>query len=167
MKLGPLKQLTRNSVDFEPTTAMNYEVVKHLFNSTKFAFHTWDLAGSVHLRSMWQHYYTSVRVDVVVFVVDALDKTRLDEARETFQCLLHDPALATACKIVLLNVKGPEDPEGAAARTASLRAKLGLAESAHCRAVKVIEVNPEHENAGIKPALDWICQKLMKIDVDE
>jgi len=154
MKLGPLTQLTRGNVDFEPTAAMNYEVVKVVSQGSKFHMHVWDLSGNVHLRSMWQHYCTSVRVDAVFFVVDANDKARFDEAREALQQVLHSPALAQAVKLVILNVKGADAEEQTA-----LAQHLGVPE-AH-RSIRVFEVNPEDNNRGVQAALEWVCHRLV------
>ena len=41
------------------------------------------------------------------------------------------------------------------------QAKLGLTDSMPYRAVNVVEVNPEFDNRGIKPALDWVCKRLV------
>jgi len=58
----------------------------------------------------------------VFFVIDYLDKNRLDEARDVFQSILHNPSLSNAVKVVILNVKGPVEPDdSASSRIAAMR----------------------------------------------
>lgn len=172
-KLGDLRNLTRSEVNFEPTPAFNYEVVPRTYEAKKFALHMWDLSGNVHLRPMWQHFFNSAKPDVVAFVVDALDETRLEEAREELQLVLHNPALTNTIKVVLLNLKGTEESLTTAspARVAYLQSRLGLSPNSSggtayaksvSASVRLIEVNLGHQNMGINAALNYICKRFME-----
>ncbi len=50
----------------------------------------WDLGGQAGLRSIWDKYYADSHA--VMFVVDATDEARLDEAKHAL-----DTALASRC----------------------------------------------------------------------
>ena len=52
-------------------------------------------------------FFNSSNPRVVIFVIDANDKNRFDEAREEFQRILHEPSLNDCVKIVLANLKKP------------------------------------------------------------
>ena len=50
---------------------------------SKFAIEAYDLGGSKRIRRIWENYYAEVHG--IVFVVDAADENRLEEARTTLQ----------------------------------------------------------------------------------
>ena len=52
-----------------------------------------DLGGHRQVRRVWREYYDAV--DAVVFMVDATDVGRLDEARTELQSLMTDDGLIT------------------------------------------------------------------------
>merc|ERR1712032_682106 len=64
-------------------------------------FQTFDLGGHETARRIWRDYYASV--DGIVYLVDAADRTRFQEAREELQRLLEEPCLATVPILVLGN----------------------------------------------------------------
>jgi len=64
-------------------------------------FRTFDLGGHETARRIWKDYYTTV--NGIVFIVDAADRTRFEEAREELQALLREPALEDVPVVVLGN----------------------------------------------------------------
>jgi ADP-ribosylation factor related protein 1 len=58
-----------------PTVGMN--LAKITYNGSKVIF--WDLGGQMKMRSMWEKYYEES--NCVIFVIDAADVGRLDEAK--------------------------------------------------------------------------------------
>ena len=68
----------------------------------------WDVGDGLRPRNMWRNVSPGVRA--VLFVVDASDRERLEEASLMLRCLLREPVLAGACWIVLGN---KEDVDGA------------------------------------------------------
>mmetsp|Transcript_27741 Transcript_27741/g.79679 ORF Transcript_27741/g.79679 Transcript_27741/m.79679 type:complete len:196 (-) Transcript_27741:107-694(-) len=64
-------------------------------------FQTWDLGGHETARRLWRDYYAAV--DGIVFLVDAADRTRFQEAKEELSHLLDDQALASVPFVVLGN----------------------------------------------------------------
>lgn len=64
-------------------------------------FKTFDLGGHETARRIWKDYLTTI--DAVVFLVDAADRTRFDEAAEELRGLLESEELATVPFVVFGN----------------------------------------------------------------
>eukprot|EP01104_Vermistella_antarctica_P018958 TRINITY_DN721_c0_g1_i1.p1 TRINITY_DN721_c0_g1~~TRINITY_DN721_c0_g1_i1.p1 ORF type:complete len:231 (-),score=27.79 TRINITY_DN721_c0_g1_i1:88-780(-) len=73
----------------------------------------WDLGGQVSLRSIWDKYFR--QASGLVFVVDAADETKLEDARSTIETLLHSedlqgvPLLLMANKQDLPHARSPSE----------------------------------------------------------
>ena len=102
-----------------PTIGFNVETVqptKHV------SFTVWDVGGQDKIRVLWKHYYTNT--DGLVFVVDSVDHTRFQEAREELEGVLRSeemngvPVLIMANKQDMPNARTPAD----------IASKLGLHE---------------------------------------
>jgi hypothetical protein len=46
-------------------------------------FTVWDVGGQEKLRPLWKHYFSNT--DALIYVVDCLDKDRIDRAAAEFQ----------------------------------------------------------------------------------
>jgi len=64
-------------------------------------FRTYDLGGHETARRIWKDYFATV--DGIIFLVDAADRTRFQEAREELGRLIDDPTLANVPFVVLGN----------------------------------------------------------------
>ncbi|CAE8611297.1 unnamed protein product [Polarella glacialis] len=64
-------------------------------------FRTYDLGGHETARRIWKDYFATV--DGIIFLVDAADRTRFQEAREELSGLLEDQALSSVPFIVMGN----------------------------------------------------------------
>merc|ERR1712241_254582 len=62
-------------------------------------FQTFDLGGHETARRIWKDYFAAM--DGVVFLVDAADRTRFQEAQEEFHRLLEEPSLAQVPILIL------------------------------------------------------------------
>jgi len=83
-------------------------------------FCTFDLGGHETARRIWKDYVSGC--DGVVFLVDAADRTRFEEAKEEISRLLEDPAIAQ----VPIAVLGNKIDIPVAASEDELRHGLGL-----------------------------------------
>jgi len=83
-------------------------------------FRTYDLGGHETARRIWKDYFASI--DGIIFIVDAADKTRFQEAKEELSGLLEDQALANVPFVVL----GNKIDIPVAASEEELRYSLGL-----------------------------------------
>uniref|UniRef100_A0A6B2G894 ADP-ribosylation factor-like protein 6 n=1 Tax=Myxobolus squamalis TaxID=59785 RepID=A0A6B2G894_MYXSQ len=61
----------------------------------------WDVGGQESFRNLWQHYYESA--SCVIFVIDATDKDRLQDAIDSIKSVVEQPLLAGRPFQVLLN----------------------------------------------------------------
>jgi len=64
-------------------------------------FRTYDLGGHETARRIWKDYFATV--DGIIFLVDAADRTRFQEAREELSRLLEEQSLANVPFVVLGN----------------------------------------------------------------
>eukprot|EP00439_Symbiodinium_sp_Y106_P055755 s876_g7.t1 len=83
-------------------------------------FRTYDLGGHETARRIWKDYFATV--DGIVFLVDAADRTRFQEANEELNGLLNEQALASVPFVVL----GNKIDIPTAASEDELRNSLGL-----------------------------------------
>merc|ERR1712137_743038 len=83
-------------------------------------FRTYDLGGHETARRIWKDYFATV--DGIIFIVDAADRTRFQEAKEELSGLLEDQALANVPFVVL----GNKIDIPTAASEDELRSVLGL-----------------------------------------
>lgn len=61
----------------------------------------WDVGGQKSLRSYWKNYFECT--DGLMWVVDSVDKMRLDACREELHKLLNEERLFGATLLILAN----------------------------------------------------------------
>ena len=59
----------------------------------------WDVGGHAKHRPFWRHYYTGT--EGLIFVVDASDSQRIEEASEELRTALSDNQLVAAAILIL------------------------------------------------------------------
>ena len=83
--------------DTIPTIGFNFRRVR----KGKVSFNVWDLGGQERFRDSWEKYCR--QADVIIFVVDSVDMTTMDEARRNLHTLLDWPTLQGIPLLVLGN----------------------------------------------------------------
>ena len=83
--------------DSIPTIGFNYRRVK----KGSVNINVWDLGGQERFRESWWKYCK--QSDVIIFVIDSVDLSLMDEARKSLHTLLEWPSLAGIPLLVLGN----------------------------------------------------------------
>ncbi|GLE03686.1 hypothetical protein PINS_up012588 [Pythium insidiosum] len=110
-----------------PTIGFNVES----FQYKNIEFTAWDIGGQSKLRPLWKFYYQGC--DAVVFVVDAADRFRIDEAAMELHSVFQHEELRQAKLLVFANKQ--DQPDCMSAQ--EIAAKLNLpavTKNAHFRA---------------------------------
>lgn len=132
-----------------PTIGFNVETFKY----KNIEFTAWDIGGQSKLRSLWKHYYQGV--DAVIYVVDAADRFRIEEARMELHCVFEADELRDCKLLVYANKQDHPDcmplPE--------LREKMQLDR---------VTRNPTHiqqtvavSGEGVYEGLTWLSKAIM------
>jgi len=80
-----------------PTIGFNVETIQY----KKTEFTIWDVGGQGRIRPLWRHYTTNT--DCLIFVIDATDNERIQEATEELQALMADDGLDNAAILIYSN----------------------------------------------------------------
>ncbi|KAJ9450335.1 ADP-ribosylation factor-like protein 1 [Diplonema papillatum] len=84
-------------VESSPTVGFNLETLQY----KSVTFQVWDMGGQTHLRPMWRCYYDDTQA--VIWVLDAVDTTRLGVSRQELYMLLAEEELKDAVLLILAN----------------------------------------------------------------
>ncbi|KAI8620522.1 ADP-ribosylation factor family-domain-containing protein [Chytriomyces sp. MP71] len=144
------KEIPIHADKIAPTVGLNIGTID--LNATCINF--WDLGGQQELRRLWKKYYSESHA--VLFVCDASDLDRIEEARATFETIIATEELEGVPMLLLAN---KSDKPGAIS-VAHLKeifnpvaAKLGARDS------KVLSVSAL-EGTGVREAMDWLFLRL-------
>nr|QXF29034.1 Arf1c [Gefionella okellyi] len=80
-----------------PTIGFNCEQLKY----KNLEMTMWDVGGQTKIRRLWRYYYENT--DIVIFVVDSADRSRLDEAAEELHNVLQDDMMRNVKLLVFAN----------------------------------------------------------------
>jgi len=80
-----------------PTVGLN--VGKIEYENSKINF--WDLGGQKELQKLWKEYYNECHG--IVFIVDSVDKERIEECKETFENIISDDSIEGVPVLMLAN----------------------------------------------------------------
>lgn len=131
-----------------PTIGFNVETFKY----KNIEFTAWDIGGQGKLRPLWKFYLQNT--DAVMFVVDASDRFRIEEAAEELRRLFEYDELRDAKLLVYAN---KQDHPGCMS-VHEVREKLNL---------DAVTRNPKHTQAaiavsgeGVYEGLEWLSKTL-------
>eukprot|EP00026_Physarum_polycephalum_P014510 Phypoly_transcript_15032.p1 GENE.Phypoly_transcript_15032~~Phypoly_transcript_15032.p1 ORF type:complete len:188 (+),score=21.38 Phypoly_transcript_15032:252-815(+) len=80
-----------------PTIGFNVESITY----KEIKFTVWDVGGQDKIRGLWRHYYQNV--SGMIFVMDANDRDRLEEASKELSRLLGEEELKNIVLLILAN----------------------------------------------------------------
>jgi len=118
------------------------------------ALSQWDVGGQHKIRPLWRHYYTNT--DALIYVVDAADSERLDEAKEELHRLLIDDELRNCPVLIFANKM--DLPKALSVK--DVAAGLGL-DKLRNRAWHV-QGTMAVKGEGLYEGLDWVSTQLKK-----
>jgi small GTP-binding protein len=137
-----------------PTIGFNVEIVDH----ENVSLTVWDVGGQDKIRPLWRHYYA--KTEAVVFVVDAANSERLDEAREWLQRVCSEEELDG---VPLLVVANKQDLPGALSAP-ELEEALKLPAFARERQWAVLPTSAISDSAdGLADVLGWLAERNIEI----
>ena len=132
----------------------NHEPTRHAHNEElqmgSVQFHTYDLGGHLAARRVWKDYF--VKVDGIVFLVDAADCNRFEESKQELTSMLSSNELKNVPFLVLGN---KIDKKGAVSER-ELRHYLGLNQTSG----KSIKSNNNQD--GIRPIELFMCSVIKR-----
>lgn len=148
MYLAALYKLKLGSAeDTVPTVGFNVETIKY----RNILINAWDVGGQERLRALWRHYFSGT--DVLVFVVDSADTTRIDKAKAELYKVLADKELKDCDMVILAN---KQDLEGAIDPQEIIdRFDLKSLETHQWKIIPTVAT----EGTGLPELLDWISSK--------
>nr|QXF29033.1 Arf1b [Gefionella okellyi] len=80
-----------------PTIGFNCEQLKY----KNLEMTMWDVGGQTKIRRLWRHYYQNT--DIVIFVVDSADRSRIEEAADELHHVLQDDMMRDVKVLVFAN----------------------------------------------------------------
>jgi len=141
-----LKFLKHN--EFQPTIpTLGYEVETVPVGNVQ--FNIWDVGGQEKVRPQWRHYFTGA--DGLIFVIDAADSERLDEAGVELHRILVDDQMEDAILLVFAN---KQDLPGAVGQ-AEIITRLQLNQLKNRQ--WAVQVCTAKEGTGLKDGLTWLA----------
>lgn len=129
-----------------PTIGFNVET----FEYKNIKFTAWDIGGQEKIRSLWMHYLFNN--DAVIFVVDAADLERIDEAKEALHLIFEAEELADTKLLVYANKQ--DQPNALSAEELRERMELPEATKNPTRVQPCIATTGD----GLYEGLDWLSK---------
>jgi ADP-ribosylation factor 1/2 len=135
-----------------PTVGFNVETVqyKHV------ELNMWDVGGQDKIRALWKHYYANT--DAIIYVVDAADRERFEEASEELHKLLQAEELSKACVLVYANKR--DLPGSASAAEVAKALQLNTLR----RRDWFVQDSVATVGDGLYEGLDWLCDNIRKAE---
>ncbi|CAG8440318.1 7600_t:CDS:10, partial [Ambispora gerdemannii] len=128
-----------------PTIGFNVETVTY----KNIKFQVWDLGeGQTSIRPYWRCYYANT--DAVIYVVDSVDRDRINTAREELHAMLEEEELRESALLVFAN---KQDMDGAMSVTeVSDSLRLDTLKNRQWTIYKTSAVKGD----GLTEGLDWL-----------
>eukprot|EP00392_Amoebophrya_sp_AT5.2_P005170 g5179.t1 len=128
-----------------PTIGFNVETVQY----KNITFQVWDLGGQSSIRPYWRCYFPNT--NAIIYVVDSIDKERLQDAKEELSLMLGEEELKSVPLLILAN----KQDLPSAMNAAEVSEGLGLTEI-RSRQWAIFQTSALR-GTGILEGLDWLC----------
>ncbi|CAE7723566.1 ARF1 [Symbiodinium sp. CCMP2592] len=130
-----------------PTIGFNVETVEH----KNVSFTVWDVGGHDKICAIWRQHYHGAKG--LIFVVDSIDRDRIQKAREEFNKMLRADEMRKAVVLVFANKQDLPN----AMTTAEVTEKLGLND---LHRQWFIQSACATTGEGLHEGLDWLSRTL-------
>ena len=134
-----------------PTLGFNVEKVQY----KNVVFTVWDVGGQEKLRPLWRHYFNNT--DGLIFVVDCLDRDRVQRAKEEFYSIINDAFMKNSAILIFAN---KQDLRGAMT-TSEIVAAFDLPNLRGRR--WHVQASCATQGLGLYEGLDWLSSTLTKM----
>ena len=134
-----------------PTVGFNVEELEY----KQLRMTIWDIGGQSKLRKLWRYYYQGT--DAIIFIIDASDLDRIEEAKYELANMLSEDQLRNSTLLVFANKM--DIPHALSA--SQLATKLDL--DSKCRATGrqwYIQSSCATSGEGLYEGLDWLDNAL-------
>ncbi|XP_076237677.1 E3 ubiquitin-protein ligase TRIM23 isoform X2 [Calliopsis andreniformis] len=133
-----------------PTIGFNVESLEY----KNLVFTLWDVGGQQKFRPLWKHYYHNTQA--VIFVVDASNRSRFEEAKNELSKIVNERELKDALFLIYAN---KQDTVGCAS-VEELTEILCLQKLCCGRAWHIQGSSLVSDAGGCIQGLDWLTQQL-------
>jgi len=131
-----------------PTVGFNVETITY----KEIKFTVWDVGGQDKIRALWRHYFQNI--SGMIFVIDANDRDRLEEASRELSVLLGYEELQTIILLILANKQDLPNAMNGKELAESLRMSRYKALNWHIQPCCAVNGN------GLNEGLDWLSKTL-------
>lgn len=133
------------------STGFNVEKVQY----KNVMFTVWDVGGQEKLRPLWRHYFNNT--DGLIYVVDSLDKDRIDRAATEFHSIINDPFMRNSAILVFANKQDMKNCMSAAEVAEALGMHTLKGRRWHVQSAVATQ------GLGLYEGLDWLSSTLKSL----
>ncbi|XP_064603073.1 ADP-ribosylation factor-like protein 3 [Liolophura sinensis] len=143
-KTSLLSFMSKQEIVHQPTPTDGFNVMC-IQNENK-AINIWEVGGSENIRAYWKNFIQDT--NILVFVVDSADRSRVEEAGNALKSILREEKLASVPVLVIAN---KQDVPQALSKDIIIK-KMGLNEipENHCLSVLETQVPPNGDIKGVE-----------------
>ena len=152
-KTSILNQLKgKETITRIPSPGFNHETlqINNIF------FNSLDINPSSNIKTLWKHIYSDT--DFVIYVIDASNKEKIDEAVEEFQKLLKEEELKECPVLIYANKQDIKEALTPNEITQKIQADFSVLRNR----IWLVQGSIATECKGINEGMDWIKTVLSK-----
>ena len=138
---------------FVTRSVVGFNVEKVQYKNVMFT--VWDVGGQEKLRPLWRHYFNNT--DGLIYVVDSLDKDRIDRAANEFHSIINDPFMRNSAILVFANKQDMKNCMSAAEVAEALGMHTLKGRRWHVQSAVATQ------GLGLYEGLDWLSSTLKSL----